>query len=247
MNIASRLQELLGQRGLTQSRVARLTGLSYETVNRIITGTTPNPQIRTLAKIADALDVTVSWVLGEKGFELSPRHRAELHHTVDVVLEILRATQPEKTELQPSNVSAVALDRKPGRARRHGQATAVAASPWRESFGARLNERDVDVPDQFVQRGATHIFVAEGDSMIDDHIMDGDLLYVREEPDPKHARGRIVVCVVGGSPYVKRLEFAGRKIKLVSANDRFAPMVFDEDSIEWSLVGVVVGWSHDAR
>jgi SOS-response transcriptional repressor LexA len=52
---------------------------------------------------------------------------------------------------------------------------------------------------------------------------------------------------VSGSPYVKRLEFGSRKIRLVSANERFAPMVFDEESVEWSLVGVVVGWSHDAR
>jgi SOS-response transcriptional repressor LexA len=46
---------------------------------------------------------------------------------------------------------------------------------------------------------------------------------------------------------VKRLEFVGRKIRLVSANERFAPMVFDEDSVEWSLVGIVLGWSHHAR
>jgi len=24
-------------------------------------------------------------------------------------------------------------------------------------------------------------------------------------------------------------------------------MIFDEDQVEWSLVGVVVGWSHDVR
>jgi SOS-response transcriptional repressor LexA len=83
--------------------------------------------------------------------------------------------------------------------------------------------------------------------MTGEHICDGDLLYVREEPDPRHARGRIVVCVVSGSPYVKRLELAGRKIRLVSANERFPPMVFDEDNVEWSLVGIVLGWSHQAR
>ncbi len=83
--------------------------------------------------------------------------------------------------------------------------------------------------------------------MLGEHIADGDLLYVREEPDPRHARGRIVVCVVSGLPYVKRLELTGGRIRLVSANERFAPMAFDEESVEWSLVGIVVGWSHAAR
>jgi SOS-response transcriptional repressor LexA len=83
--------------------------------------------------------------------------------------------------------------------------------------------------------------------MIGDHIGDGDLLYVREEAEPRRARGRVVVCVVSGSPYVKRLEFAGRKIRLASASEKFAPMVFDEDNVDWSLVGVVLGWSHHAK
>ena len=118
---------------------------------------------------------------------------------------------------------------------------------WRESFGDRREERETEIPQQFADRGATLVFRAEGESMVGEHIADGDLLYVREEVDPRHARGRIVVCVVSGSPYVKRLDLAGRKIRLVSANERFAPMVFDEDSVEWSLVGIVIGWSHDAH
>jgi SOS-response transcriptional repressor LexA len=107
--------------------------------------------------------------------------------------------------------------------------------------------REVEIPAQFAEQGATLIFNAEGESMLGEHIAHGDLLYVREESDPRLARGRIVVCVVSGTPYVKRLELTGRKIRLVSANERFAPMVFNEEVVEWTLVGVVVGWSHDAR
>ncbi len=248
MDIASRLRDLLDQRRMTQSRVAELAGLPNETVNRIVKGTTTNPGVDTLGKIADALGVTVGWLLGEKGFEFSPDDRAELRRFIEWGEEILKVTQAEKTDLQPPNVSAVTLGRKPPvRAPRRGQATPVSATDWRESFGDRREEREVDIPQQFADLGATLVFRAEGDSMIGEHIVHGDLLYVREVADPRHARGRVVVCVVSGSPYVKRLEFAARKIRLVSANERFAPMVFDEDSVEWGLVGIVVGWSHDAR
>ncbi|HEX7150205.1 MAG TPA: LexA family transcriptional regulator [Thermoanaerobaculia bacterium] len=248
MDIASRLRELLDQRRLTQARVAELAGLPNETVNRIVKGTTTNPGVDTLGKIADALGVTVGWLLGEKGFEFSSEDRAELRRFVEWGEGILKATQGENKDLQSPNVSAVTLGRKPPvRAPKRGRATPVSATDWRESFGDRREEREVDIPQQFAALGATLVFRAEGESMLGDHILHGDLLYVREEADPRHARGRIVVCVVSGSPYVKRLELTARKIRLVSANDRFPPMVFDEESVEWGLVGIVVGWSHDAR
>lgn len=248
MDIAARLREVLEQRRLTQSRVAELAGLPPETLNRIVKGTTENPGIYTIQKIARALGTTVGSLAGEKGFELSPEKRGELRRIVTFLDDLLKATQPEEAELLPANASAVTLGRKPPhRAPRRGQATPASASDWRESFGDRREELEVDIPQQFVDRKATLVFRAEGESMIDAHIADGDLLYVREEADPRHARGKIVVWVVNGSPYVKRLELAGGRIRLVSANDKFPPMVFDEEAVEWSQVGIVVGWSHDAR
>lgn len=248
MDVATRLRELLEQRGLSQTRVAELAGLPNETLNRIVTGRTRNPGIYTLQKIARGLGVTIGWLMGERGFEFSPERRLELRRFVTWAEELLKATQPEDAELQPPNASAVALGRKPPhRMVRRGRPTPASATDWRESFGDRREEREAAIPEQFAERGATLVFRAEGESMIGDHIAHGDLLYVREEPDPRHARGRIVVCVVSGSPYVKRLELTAGRIRLVSANERFAPMVFDEEHVEWSLVGIVVGWSHAAH
>jgi SOS-response transcriptional repressor LexA len=248
MDIASRLRDLLKERGLTQSRLAELADIPNETVNRIARETTKNPGVITLSKIANALGVTVGWFLGERGFEFSADDRVELRRFLNWGEGILKAMQPVTTELQPPNAIAVTLGRKPPvRSPRRGHVTPASATDWRESFGDRREEREVDIPEQFVERRATLVFRAEGESMLGEHIADGDLLWVREEPDPLHARGHIVVCVVSGSPYVKRLELTGRKIRLVSANERFAPMVFDEDSVDWSLVGIVLGWEHHAR
>jgi SOS-response transcriptional repressor LexA len=248
MDIASRLRDLLREHKLTQTRLAELAGIPNETVNRIVREKTRNPGVLTILKIANALGVTVGWFLGERGFEFSADDRTELRRFVSWGEGILKATQPEKTDLLPANATAVTLGRRPPvRSPRRGRATPASATDWRESFGDRREEQEVDIPEEFSARGATLVFRAEGESMVGEHIAHDDLLYVREEPDPRHARGRIVVCVVSGSPYVKRLEFIGRKIRLVSANERFAPMVFDEDSVEWSLVGIVLGWSHHAR
>lgn len=248
MDIASRLRDLLDQRRLTQERLAELAGVAFETVSRIATGKTQNPGVVTMSKIAGALGVTVGWFLGEKGFEFSPDDRAELRRFVDWSEGILKATQPEKADLHSPNVSAVNLGRRPPLpSPRRGRAIPVSATDWRESFGDRREEPEVEIPEQYARAGATLVFRAEGESMTGHRIFHGDLLYVRELADPRQARNRVVVCVVSGSPYVKRLEFADRKVRLVSANDRFPPMVFDEDSVDWTLVGVVVGLSADVR
>lgn len=173
----SRLRDLMDERRLTYSQVAELSGVADETVGRIMRGDTGDPGIVTVAKIANGLGVTVGWILGEKGFEFSSHDRLELRRLVDWGEAILKATQPEKKDLQPSNVSAVALGRKPPhRAPRRGRAMPVSATDWRESFGDRLEEREVDIPQQFADRGARHVFRAEGESMIGEHIADGDLL-----------------------------------------------------------------------
>ena len=239
---------MLQERGFSQTRLAELAGLPLETVNRLVKGTTKNPTVETMLKLAGALDITVGAFLGEKGFDFTPDRRKKLREFIAWGEELLNATEPYDAELQAPNASAVVLGRKPPhRVQSRGRVTPVSATDWRESFGDRHEEIEVEIPEEFAKRGATLIFRAEGESMIGDHIADGDLLYVVEEPDPRRARGRIVVCVVGGSPYVKRLEPAAGKIRLFSANDRFAPMVFDENHIDWNLVGIVVGWSHAAR
>lgn len=248
MNISARLRDVIESRGLRQSRLAVLADLPGETLNRIVNGVTKNPGVYTLAKITYALDLTVGWLLGEKGFELSGDDRSDLRRLVALGQRILQETQQERTGLQPSNASAVTLGRRPPkRSPRRGTPVPISATDWRESFGDRRDEEEVDIPRQFADRGATLVFRAEGDSMTGELIVDGDLLYVREETDPRQARGKIIVCTVDGSPYVKRLDFSGNRIRLLSANERYPPMLFHEQSTQWSLVGIVVGRSHDVR
>jgi SOS-response transcriptional repressor LexA len=224
-----------------------LAGLPEETVSRIMTGVTEDPRLFTVKRIADALDVTVGWLLDEKGYVFSGEDRDELRRLVTWGEKILRATQPDKGVMLEPNVLPVSLNRnRAARVARGRSVAAAAAGSWRESFGPGI-DRDVEIPQRFVARGANLVFRAEGASMEGELISDGDHLYVREESDARLARGKIVVCVVDGSPYVKRLELSGGRIRLLSAKDGFPPMVFDERAVEWSLVGVVVGWSHDVR
>lgn len=248
MDLADRLRTAMESRGLSQSKLAALSGVPIETLNRILNRVTFDPRVSTLAKLAGALEITVGWFLGEKGHEISGDDRMQLRRTIILAERLLRETQPPKTGAMEPNVSPVVLARKPPvREPRRSRQHPAQASRWREFFGDRFEEGEVEIPERFAQQGANVAFRAEGESMEGEHITHGDLLYVREEPNPRVARGRIVVCIVEGSPYVKKLELGGNRIRLISAHERHPPMEFDEQNTEWVLVGVVVGWSHDVR
>ncbi len=49
---------------ITRYKLAKLTGVPYTTLIKILDGTTKNPQIETLSSLADFLGVTVDYLLG---------------------------------------------------------------------------------------------------------------------------------------------------------------------------------------
>lgn len=245
MDLPSRIRDLLERRRMTQSDLARLTGLTTETINRILRRSTDAPRAETVDKIAHALGVTSASLRGETLPPLDPDLRTLLQEAIEGIQHVLDSTLPETRILERSNVTPVKLGPKTSvAAQRRAHVNEVSASDWRDIFDNRIEDEEVDIPEVAARRGATLVFRAAGDSMIGEAINDRDLLFVREEADPRHAHGRVVVCVVNGSAYVKRLEFAGSNIKLVSANERNAPMVFHEDSVDWHLVGVVIANLH---
>ncbi|UCD19482.1 MAG: transcriptional repressor LexA [candidate division WOR-3 bacterium] len=80
----------------------------------------------------------------------------------------------------------------------------------------------------------------KGDSMIDDHIMPGDLLVVSR--DPVCRSGDIVVALVDGEATVKRLIKRGDSIILKPSNKMYEPIVLNKDELETCrIVGTVLG------
>jgi repressor LexA len=77
----------------------------------------------------------------------------------------------------------------------------------------------------------------QGDSMIEDHIVDGDLVLIESR---KSARdGETVVAVVEGETTLKRLYREGRKIRLQPANEALEPRVYPAAQVQ--IRGVLKG------
>ncbi len=63
--IATEVKRLRIKKKLSQEKLARLADISYNTIVKIETGSTPNPGIKTISKIARALGVMVDELISE--------------------------------------------------------------------------------------------------------------------------------------------------------------------------------------
>ncbi len=79
-----------------------------------------------------------------------------------------------------------------------------------------------------------------GDSMIQDGILDGDIVFVRQQPTAR--RGEIVVALVEDEATVKRYFPERGGVRLQPANDALEPIwVGADDGVAFRVIGVVVG------
>jgi len=96
----------------------------------------------------------------------------------------------------------------------------------------------VDFGDMFTNKSYFALEV-RGQSMIDDHIQEGDFVVIKKQPNARD--GQIVVASVeGGEATLKRLyREKGGKFRLVPANSTMKPIVTKNVEVLGVLVGVV--------
>ena len=98
-------------------------------------------------------------------------------------------------------------------------------------------EEYMSFPVGMVKQGG-NIFALEvqGDSMMEDGIMDGDYVLVREQPVAE--TGETVVAMLDDEATVKKFYRRNNRFELVPAHPTMAPIIADEVSIVGKVVGV---------
>jgi repressor LexA len=96
----------------------------------------------------------------------------------------------------------------------------------------------VTIPEVINTTAGTYVLRVRGDSMVGAHIMDGDLVVIREQ---KTARdGDIVVAQVDENAVTLKRFFKERdRVRLQPANDEYEPQFYDDVRIQGKLVGVI--------
>lgn len=64
--LSENIKKLRKEKGLSQDKLAKLADVTLTTFVKIESGVNDNPTIRTLKKIADALDVSIDEIVGRK-------------------------------------------------------------------------------------------------------------------------------------------------------------------------------------
>jgi len=100
-------------------------------------------------------------------------------------------------------------------------------------------EENVEVPAAIVTTPMkTYALKIRGDSMIDEHICDGDIVIVEKRETAYN--GDIVIALVDGhETTVKKFRKRGKMVELIPANKEMKPMVFEEHRVK--IQGVVIG------
>lgn len=97
----------------------------------------------------------------------------------------------------------------------------------------------LQVPEEFLPgRGEYYVLRVQGESMIDEHIADGDFVIVESRKDA--VNGEMVVALIDGENVtLKRIFREGKLVRLQPSNREIAPIVVDGSRVQ--VQGVIVG------
>lgn len=107
----------------------------------------------------------------------------------------------------------------------------------------QLAQEDIDgyfrVDASLVKSPDSFLLCVRGDSMIEAHIVDGDLAVVR--PQQTAENGELVVAMIDGEATLKRFYRDGDRIRLQPANATLVPLIIPAEAAEVVIVGKVTG------
>ncbi len=97
---------------------------------------------------------------------------------------------------------------------------------------------EISVPESFLTRRKNYVLRVRGDSMIDEHIQDGDYVVIEQREEARN--GETVIALIDGeSSTLKKFYREGNRIRLQPANPDLTPLYVDEAQLQ--VQGVVVG------
>jgi repressor LexA len=132
------------------------------------------------------------------------------------------------------------LERKGYIRRSYNESRSIEVLPPRGTSAATEIPLLGKVPDQMLpRRGPNYALRVQGASMIDEHILDGDVVVVHGKQTAEN--GEMVIALVNGSEATVKKFYreAGGWIRLQPANASMQPMRFQERDV--LIQGVVVG------
>ena len=96
----------------------------------------------------------------------------------------------------------------------------------------------LDLESIFDVRGERFVLQVTGESMIDEHICDGDYVVCERRSQPRNGE-TVVALLPGGEATLKKFYREGDRIRLQPANPNFDPIYVKDVGIQGVVIGVI--------
>src|SRR5438270_5129870 len=100
------------------------------------------------------------------------------------------------------------------------------------------NREELDLEQLFHAKNGVYVLRVRGESMIDDHLCDGDYVVIERRENARNGE-QVVALLDSGEATLKRFYKEGSKIRLQPANKTMEPRIVDADRCK--IQGVVIG------
>src|SRR6202789_3904740 len=100
------------------------------------------------------------------------------------------------------------------------------------------NREELDLEQLFSSRNGVYVLRVRGESMIEDHLCDGDYVVIERRENARNGE-QVVALLDSGEATLKRFYREGSKIRLQPANRSMEPRIVDADRCR--VQGVVIG------
>lgn len=100
------------------------------------------------------------------------------------------------------------------------------------------NREQLDLEQLFQSRHGVYVLRVRGDSMIDDHLCDGDYVVIERRETARNGE-QVVALLDNNEATLKRFYKEGNKVRLQPANSSMPPRIVDADRVR--IQGVVIG------
>ena len=223
MSIGSQIKSARRAAGLTQAELAARSCISRSYLAGV-EGDRYNPSVDTLQKLASSLGVTTAALLGEAAPEATEQ-------SVSAAMALFEQLRREGR--LPENLSLLPQMRRIPLVGEIACGTPILAEENIEDW--------VDLPRHI---HADYALTCRGESMVGAGICDGDVVYIRQQPEVLN--GQIAaVRVDEDTATLKRFYRSGETVTLVAENPAIPPQVFTgAETGRLSVLGLAVAFTH---
>jgi len=109
-----------------------------------------------------------------------------------------------------------------------------------EPIEAISEEEKIELPEELLGPGRTYVLKVRGNSMIEEHIRDGDFVIIEERQTAEN--GQTVVALLNGTDVTLKKYFdEGKRVRLQPANPDVKPIYVDKNEESLQIQGIVIG------